>query len=200
MKLYKCLIGIHQISWEKRKIIKICQCHSVMLVTVDISRIRPPSTPPFTGPYSSNACILWHYPTWNAPLLGGNSIVKGQSDPAPTNAPILMSHFHPIWLNEPHPDPTRFFFSFPLSHLCWPSIFPFPFIIFAAANLMTYHHYLPASHIPLPSPPPIFKSQRCHCQARGKLLQFYFLFFPFLIHVFNVHHSDGNHIALSKDF
>jgi hypothetical protein len=59
----KCLIGIHQISWEKGKIINICQCHSVMPLAVYISRIRPPSTPPFTGPYSSNAHSLWHYPT-----------------------------------------------------------------------------------------------------------------------------------------
>jgi hypothetical protein len=163
-----------------------------MPVAVDISRIRPPSTPPFTGPYSSNAHSLWHYPTWNAPLLGGNGIVKGQSDPAP----IPFSHFHPIWFNESHPDPTRFFFSFPLSHLCWPLTFPFPFIIFAAANLMTYHHHLPASYTPLASPP-VFKPRRCHCQAQGKLLHFYFLFFPFfLIRVFNVHHSDGYHIAL----
>jgi hypothetical protein len=59
----KCPTGVHQISWEKRKIIKICRCHSVMLVAVDISRIRSPSTPPFTGPYSGNARSLWHYPT-----------------------------------------------------------------------------------------------------------------------------------------
>ncbi len=177
----KCLIGIHQISWDKRKIISICQCHSITPVAVYISRIRPPSTPPFTGPYSSNAQSLWHYATWNAPLLGGNGIVTGQSDSAPTNAPIPFSHLHPIWFNEPHPDPTRLFFSF---HLCWPLIFRFFFIIFAAANLMTYHHYLLASYAPLPSPPPVLKPQRCHCQAQGKLLHFYFLFFPFLQSMF----------------